>query len=183
MSQTKRSWKVSGVWPIYEDFEILKTVVQIISDDGKSFISETLVGDQTKLGHEELILSVIDIFVKREKTDVMISDAVLKVDELDQALIETRKSLKDLKEFKEVMVQFMDNAKSDITSIASSQTDKFNELKDQFDIINNSFMELLAQTFGGDSDDTEYSEPDGSVPVSGDETVPVADGEVEAVAD
>lgn len=180
MSQNvTRSWRVAGVWAIYEEFTVVKTEVQIVSDDGKSIITEVLSGDHTKTSHNELILAVIDIFVKREKTDVMVSEAVLKVDELDQALAETKKSLKELKEFKEVMVQFMDTAKSDITSIASSQTDKFNELKGQFDIINNSFMELLVQTFGGDSDDAEHSEPDGS----GEETVPTSDSDAEAVAD
>ena len=84
-----RTWKIIGRYPIYNTNGVIEsTEVHMVSESGRDAILESIPGDMRYQDELTLIKTVKEQFHKSEFADYAVSEAVVKVDDLDNKVKE-----------------------------------------------------------------------------------------------
>lgn len=116
-----RIWSLANKpYPEYNEYgEITSTIVTVVStNSGYSVYTESLNGDHINKSSEELIKMAKDQFFKREYSDYAMQDAVIKVDELEQAI---KKSENLQKEFQDLISSTQEQAAKNAADLQEAE--------------------------------------------------------------
>ena len=158
-----RQWVITGKYPIRNVLgEITSITVHLSStSDGYAQFSEDLKGDLSLMSDEDIIEMAKEQYFKKEYTDRAVSEAIVKVNELDNEILKIKKLGSDLSTFIDEVKSRADSLEYDVRESEKYRNDSFKKILEQvdnnsnnIDVINstlNEFMTTVFELLGGEA--------------------------------
>lgn len=165
-----RSWNIVGMpYGIFDDFgNVISTSITLTStSDGYAIFTEVLKGDHTKKPDDILIKMVLEQYFKKEYTDYAVSEAVLKVDELEQSIKQVKSLQKSYNELIEnttktaketsVKLDLAEKQRNDILEVVLQKVNGYDAKFEDLTKLVNHFMDDVYAILEGDETNGEQS--------------------------
>lgn len=158
-----RQWVITGKYPIRNALgEVTSITVHLSStSDGYAQFSEDLKSDLSLMSDEDIINMAKEQYFKKEYTDRAVSEAIVKVNELDDEILKIKKLSSDLTILIDENKSRADLLESDVRNSEKYRNEAFSRIlkkvdntSDKVEVINstlNEFMTTVFELLGGDT--------------------------------
>ena len=158
-----RQWAITGKYPVRNVLgEITSITVHLSStSDGYAQFSEDLKGDLSLMSDEDIINMAKEQYFKKEYTDRAVSEAIVKVNELDDEILKIKKLSSELSILIDEVKSRSDLLESEVRDSEKYRNDALAKIVEKVDnnagkveVINstlNEFMTTVFDLLGGDT--------------------------------
>ena len=158
-----RQWVITGKYPVRNVLgEITSIKVHLSStSDGYAQFSEDLKGDLSLMSDEDIINMAKEQYFKKEYTDRAVSEAIVKVNELDDEILKIKKLSSELSILIDEVKSRSDLLESEVRDSEKYTNDALAKIVEKVDnnagkveVINstlNEFMTTVFDLLGGDT--------------------------------
>ena len=151
-----RQWVITGKYPVRNVLgEITSITVHLSStSDGYAQFSEDLKGDLSLMSDEDIINMAKEQYLKKEYTDRAVSEAIVKVNELDDEILKIKKLSSELSILIDEVKSRSDLLESKVRDSEKYMNDAFAKIiekvdnnADKVEVINSTLNELMTTVF------------------------------------
>ena len=151
-----RQWVITGKYPVRNVLgEITSITVHLSStSDGYAQFSEDLKGDLSLMSDEDIINMAKEQYFKKEYTDRAVSEAIVKVNELDDEILKIKKLSSELSILIDEVKSRSDLLESEVRDSEKYTNDalakiveKVDNNADKVEVINSTLNELMTTVF------------------------------------
>ena len=158
-----RQWVITGKYPIRNVLgEITSITVHLSStSDGYAQFSEDIKGDLSLMSDEDIINLAKEQYFKKEYTDRAVSEAIVKVNELDDEILKIKKLSSDLSTLIDEVKSRSDLLELEVINSEKYRNDAFAKILKKVDdnankveMVNstlNEFMTTVFELLGGEA--------------------------------